>query len=111
MLAMLLILAALTTTANAQIWYAPSSTNYMYAYCIDQYGNIVPNCNLSLIGNDFLAQTNSHYHDYSQEPQTYITPTYGYTGYTGVQVTIQTTRTGRIEYFYACSDMCYHNDT
>lgn len=89
---------AASTGISPQATFAPSSTNTLYAYCIDQDGYLVP-CNVRLSVAVYL-ETNGHYHYSPLPPISSISPSSGYTGNypnLNMPVTLTTTQVGEFE--------------
>lgn len=89
---------AASSGISPQATFAPSSTNTLYAYCLDQDGYLVL-CNVSLSVASYLG-TNGHYHYSPLPPTSTIAPSSGYTGnYSNLNmpVTLTTTQVGQFE--------------
>lgn len=96
------IALGLTVSAPAQPLIAPSTTNTNFVVvCLDQFGNVVPNCNVT-VGSGVVLNSNGHFHDSPTRPIGTITPTSGNTGTTGLPITIRTTQVGQQEVVISC---------
>ncbi len=89
---------AASSGISPQATFAPSSSNTLYAYCLDENADVVP-CDLSLSIASYL-KTNGHFHDSPLPPTSSISPSSGYTGdYPdwNMPVTLTTTQIGQFE--------------
>ncbi|MGH9897896.1 MAG: hypothetical protein ACRD4L_03470, partial [Pyrinomonadaceae bacterium] len=83
--------------------FEPSTTNTGFVVvCLDQFGFIVPNCNLSDVSGGALVNSGGHIHHDPFHPFSNITPTSGNTGANGLPITIRTTIVGQIEATISC---------
>lgn len=84
---------------EAQIFYSPSSSNRLYAYCYDpSTGGLVTNCNYEL-GYGYWTYTNGHFHESTPHPSSSFSPDSGNTGASGyAPVTVSTTLVGQEEF-------------
>ncbi|MGD0792043.1 MAG: hypothetical protein ABR920_09755 [Terriglobales bacterium] len=97
---------------SPQATYAPSSTNILYAVCLDEYGDVVA-CNLSLSVAAYES-TNGHYHNFPLAPTSGISPSSGYTGSYpnwNMPVTLATTQVGQFETVSVVPTGCGEGDT
>ncbi len=99
----------LSPFAEAQLLFAPSSTNTVYAYCVNQYGQIVTYCNVSLY-NGYYSYTGGHNHENSSHIWSGLYPYAGNTGCCGLQVQVYTTSVGQVEWIDTCADVCSTTD-
>ncbi len=110
-LSIMAVFFCLTYASSAQtIEVQPQMTTpTLYAYCVDQYGNTVPNCTVSLF-NGYYVNTGGHVHDAGTRP----TSKYGslsssggfYSGYSGHPFTFSASRVGELEWIDACANYC-----
>lgn len=83
--------------------YPPSSDQVLYDYCYDQYGNLVPNCYVSITPG-YYPNTAAHTHDSPPAPLSGVNPSSGTTNSSGyLQFTLSTTIVGHAEYLYSCT--------
>lgn len=107
-LSIMAVFFCLTQTSSAQtIEVQPQNTTAtLYAVCVDQFNNIVPNCSVSL-SNGFTANTGGHNHNSGTRP----TSAYGslsssggyYSGYGGHPFTFTASRVGGWEWIKVCA--------
>lgn len=89
--------------------YPPNSEQSLVAYCYDQYGFIVPNCDVTIYTGVFLY-TNGHFHDSIGHPFGSAFPAAGNTGCCGLAVVLTTTIVGQAEGIGACATYCSELD-
>jgi hypothetical protein len=95
--------------AHAQFVFQPETSNPVFAYCFNQSGQVVHNCNVSIL-NGYYFTPIQHNHDNPTPPLSAIVPSAGNTGTTGLPVLINTTRVGQIEGAIVCADFCTITD-
>ncbi|MFB3906505.1 MAG: hypothetical protein ACE15E_23940 [Acidobacteriota bacterium] len=102
-----IILSSSFGFASDFIVVAPQQTEQLYAYCVDQYGQIIYGnpCCLSL-PQDVYTNSGGHYHN-ANRPMGSLQPNSGcYYGYSGLQVDFTATQVGQVEIIWACADYC-----
>lgn len=94
------------SSVQAQIVYAPQTSNVGYAYCFDPVtGQVINNCNVTL-SNGYYVTPSLHNHSSPAPPVSNLSPTFGNTGTTGLPVTVTTTQVGQVEGIVTCSNFC-----
>jgi hypothetical protein len=110
------MLAAGTTATGQSIGVftvAPNQQFNGYAYCIDQYNNVVPGC-VPFVYNGYYQYTGGHVHD---DPSHAVAANGFYgrittapNGGTGLFVTFTASRTGEREWIDVCATTCSTTD-
>src|SRR5687767_11445275 len=98
-----------SSQARAQFFFQPQSANVVFAYCFNQAGEVVPNCNVT-ISNGYYFVPVQHNHTVPSPPLSVILPASGNTGTSGLPVLIGTTQVGQVEAAIVCADLCTITD-